>query len=262
MTEDSNPYGPRPEYPGNQGPRPAQYPGPNQAPPNYQSYGYQQPYAPLKPFSNKAIVSIVCGGVSVLFWPVAPITGLVGAIIGFMGMKDSKEPGATHRGWGLALAGVIVSAGMFVIGLGLVALFVWVFAFAKDQADRMDRDRTVRMQEYAYEEDAREDMDLISRRIQTYCVDNGGSLAPGGPLVRDYPDGGLIPEDHLKVEEPLQIKHLVYDDELLNPAGDYELKISSDEKGFTLTNGKGGLRLTIKDARYINSSIETTAKLK
>lgn len=227
-------------YPGNRGQNsPYSAPPPPYAPP---------PYTPLKPFSTKAIVAICCGGVSVFMWPLAPIVGVVGVVTGWLGMKESKEPHGSHRGWGVALAGLLMSAGMFFISIALAGLMVWVFSFAEKQQEKMAQKRAERELQWEYEDAAEKDIRLMVRRLQVYHLEHR-SLEPGGPLMRLYPGDGLLPEGFQTVDEPLQVKHLVEPGELEHSIAEYTLRVHADGQGYTLKNDKAGLTLQVDNAR-------------
>lgn len=243
------PYPPRSQQPYPQRPAQPQYPGsypPPGYPPQGQPYGQpygQQPAAPypypqMQPFSTKAIISIVCAGVSVFFWPLGPLTGIGGLITGFMGMKESKQPGGTHRGWGLALAGTIISGLMFLVSLGLIALMGFAFFMAAEQQDRFHAQ--------AQENRSRADMELIKERMNLYFIENNQSLAPGGPVVKDGWEGGLFPENHPKVQGELKLTDLVREIDLQGSLSDYRLSITST-KSAEITHTSSGAKLVISD---------------
>jgi hypothetical protein len=225
---------------------------PANVPPGYaypqgapQPYGQQPmqppyPYMQPKPFSTKAIIAMVMGGVSVLMWPVAVVTGPIGAILGFLGMKESKEPGATHRGWGLALAGLITSGLMFLVALAMGALFIFVFAkIEEEQQQRSQRGESTAKTE------ARADMELIRERMQLYAVENGNSLEAGGPVVRDG-WASSYGNDAIKVKGRLQLKDLVHESELERPIWEYSLEVTGRHSA-TLRNSTTGTTMTITD---------------
>ncbi|MCB9936290.1 MAG: DUF4190 domain-containing protein [Planctomycetes bacterium] len=194
------------------------------------------PYQQLQPFSVKAIISMVCGGVSVLFWPLGPLTGIAGTILGFLGMKESKQPGGTHRGWGLALAGLITSLIMFVISLGVYAIMGFAFTMAMDEQERMKSERM--------ESRTRQDMDLIKERLKLYYIENSSSLEPGGPVVKDGWDGGLFPDNHPKVTGKLKLTDLVRATDLQNSLSEYSLEISGRQSA-AISHTNSGARLII-----------------
>jgi hypothetical protein len=242
-----NPQQPGNEYPGNRpvdsgsgfrAPPPFAPPPPGYAPyPPPPPYG-MHPYTPAKPFSTKAIVAMVMGGVSVLFWPLGPITGLVGVVLGVMGMKESKEPGGTHRGWGLALGGLLTSAFMLLVSVALIGLMVWVFTMAEEERTRRESQR--------YEVDARADLLLIRDRLKLYAIENKNSLAPGGPVVCD---GWTVSydENSPRVVGRLEIKDLVRAVELDHGIYEYSLELTG-ERGATVRNTTTGTTIVLKDA--------------
>lgn len=94
-------------------------------------------------------------------------------------------------------------------------------------------------------------MHLIHDRLETYYLDNGRSLGPGGPIVRNSGDGGLLPTDTPRVQSVLTMGDLVHDFELEESIGDYDLTIKGDN-GVVVTCRKAGLKMTITsmDAGY------------
>lgn len=246
---NQNPTGPQPSspgnYPGNQPGGAQQYPGnPQQGYPGaqqgygapYGQAGYQRPYRPQKPYSNKAIVSLVMGIAGLFFAPLGLITGIIGGILGWMGLKDCREPEGTHRGRGLAIGGLVTSLFSFLVGVTVVLAFVGLFYAIEQEQSQMAERRA--------EESARSDMYTISDRLEIYYIDNGRSLGPGGPEVKDAWDGGLLPENTPRVQGELKTEHLVRDYDLMNYVEDYELKVLSD-KSVTVTCRKAGLKMVI-----------------
>jgi hypothetical protein len=105
------PYPPGQPYPGYQPP----YPGPPVGYPGGHS-GYN-PYQVAKPpgTNGMAIASLICS-VGGLF---CGVTAIVGVILGFIAMQQTKQSG--QNGYGLALAGVITGGALLALWL------VWVF---------------------------------------------------------------------------------------------------------------------------------------
>ena len=245
----------RPPYPGA---TPPGYPPPGAPYVPPQPYGQQSPmppqYTQQKPFSTLAIVSMVMGGVSVFMWPLAPITGVVGAITGARGMKQSKQPQGTHRGWGLALAGVITSIAMFLIAVAAIAMFVFLFTRLDEQ---QRRERNTRF-EHRTNSRVTDDLTLIRTRMQTYFIENGNSLAPGGPIVNDGREG-LYPVDAPKVEDALTLHDLVRPDEFQRSIDEYTLVILGTSKA-TVVHVPTKTTLTINDLYDGEWSISETSK--
>jgi hypothetical protein len=235
------------QYPGNAGvPQPPASPyGPQPG------YGPPPQYPQPRPFSTKAIVAMVCGGLCVLLWPISLIAGPVGMITGWLGMKESKGPGATRQGWGLALAGLILSACMFLLSLLFGGLMFWVFTRVEDAQERM--------QVEAQQHSARHDMQLMRDRLEIYFYENGNSLGPGGPLVRDNPGGGLFADDHPRIQGPLKIEHLVYRHEIVNGVNEYTLDVLSD-KGYRIRHNSSGEAMTVRDVHSGHFEFTTGTK--
>jgi F0F1-type ATP synthase membrane subunit c/vacuolar-type H+-ATPase subunit K len=252
----SRPASPRPQYPGDQPQGASSYPGnaqqggspypgnhPGSAyPPAQQPYGAQPQvqYAQLKPFSTKAIIAIVMGGVSVLMYPLAIITGPIGVVVGWLGMRESKQPHGTHRGWGLALAGLIMSGAMFVIGIGIGILFVWLFMFVNEQQEQENQRRIERQAESAVDEDLNE----IQERLRFYYDENNRSLGTGGPVLKDGHPDGLLGDDWPRVTGELKLADLVTSYDLNNALADYELKVTGTHSA-TVTSWKEGRQLQV-----------------
>lgn len=228
--------------------RPAPYPPP------YGAYGqpgqpgqpYGQPappppfqYTPEKPMSGLAIASIVSGAASVFIWIIAPVTGIIGVVTGIMGMKQSKQPAGTHKGWGLALAGTIMSSVMWLISVAAIVGFVFLFAFVEEQQrhQQQESDRTA--------DNIQADLTTIRERMEIYYAENGNSLEPGGPIVNDGRTG-LYPEDAPKVEGALKLEDLVSYTDLLNSRSDYALSIEGKSKA-TITHTRSNTKLIISD---------------
>jgi hypothetical protein len=232
-------------YPGNAQQGPSPYPG-NQPggpyPPAQQPYGAQSmpQYAQLKPFSTKAIIAMVMGGVSVLMYPLAIITGPIGVVVGWLGMRESKQPHGTHRGWGLALAGAIMSGAMFVIGAGLVVLAVWFFMFVSEKEKEHEQRRIERQAESEVDEDLNE----IQERLRFYYDENNRSLGTGGPVLKDGYNPGLLPDDWPRVQGDLKLADLVSSYDLNNSLTDYEFKVTGADSA-TVTSWKQGRQLQV-----------------
>jgi hypothetical protein len=226
-----------PGYPANTPPYPAA-PGYPQAAP--QPYGQQQlppQYAQMKPFSTKAIIAMVLGGVSV-FCLVAPLTGVAGGILGYLGMRESKEPGGTHRGWGLALAGLILSGVMFLAGVAYYGMVVFAFVTLEEQQQRH--------MTYVDESEARTDLTLIAERLQLYAIENGNSIQAGGPVVRDGWSSSYG-NDASRVKDRLQLTDLVREMELERPLSEYSLEVTSRSTA-TVRNDTTGTTLIVTNA--------------
>lgn len=118
---------PPPPYPGSGYPPPAAPPPSFSQYPNANPYAYDPyaQYAPARPpgTNGKAIGSLVTSLVGMLF---CGLPAIVGVILGFMAMRETKQTG--QEGYGLALAGVIVGALAMVGWLLYVVVFVFVIA--------------------------------------------------------------------------------------------------------------------------------------
>ncbi|MCT7656940.1 DUF4190 domain-containing protein [Mycobacterium deserti] len=116
------------DYPTEVGLPPPVYPAPGYPPGYYPGPGgvSYDPYRPMKPpgTNGMAIAALVVALVSLFFC--AGFVSIVSLVIGFMAMRETKRTG--QDGWGLALAGVIVSAIPMVLWALYLVFFVAIFA--------------------------------------------------------------------------------------------------------------------------------------
>lgn len=99
-----------------------------------QQIGSNTPFAPPVVGADGAnktlpIVSLVLGILSICCY-VAPITGAVALITGWLGMKNIKNDPNTYGGKGLAMAGMIVGGIFFVLGIVYWIYIIFVIGFA------------------------------------------------------------------------------------------------------------------------------------
>lgn len=123
------------DYPSNAGFPPPVFPppGPGYPPPGYlptpgyQGYGYQadpyNPYGQQRPMGTNgmAIASLACSVAGLI----CCLPAVVGLILGFMGMRETRRTG--QDGYGLALAGAIIG-GLITAGTVLYVLVLIVVA--------------------------------------------------------------------------------------------------------------------------------------
>ncbi len=90
-------------------------------PPGYQPYPADSPMPAKQGNSGMAIASLVCSLIGVIpcFW-LFQIMGLLGAIFGFVGLKQTKS--GERGGRGLAMAGVIIG---IVLVVACIALWIY-----------------------------------------------------------------------------------------------------------------------------------------
>jgi Domain of unknown function (DUF4190) len=105
----------------------AGYPGPA---PDYAYLPYQAPVmVPTRQTSGMSIAAMVVSIVALVFspcWGVPGIAiGLVGAILGHVGYRQTKERG--ESGGGMAVAGIAM--GWIAVLIGLIVLAIYVFFF-------------------------------------------------------------------------------------------------------------------------------------
>lgn len=229
---------PQPGYP-QQG-----YPGGADFRQPYQPTQFQ--YQPPKPFSGKAIASMVLGGVGLFLVPLGIITALVGGLLGFLAMKETREPDGARTGRGLAIGGLITCVIVWLINAAVVGVFVFVFMMVERQQ------QTVPVE--ASESHAIVDLKLIHERVQLYYAQNG-TLAPGGPVVYDGGTSGgrtLYP----RVEEHLTVRDLVRPSQLMGSLFDYEL-IVHDDHACEIRAVKAGLVVRLENVGLDEFSVET-----
>ena len=117
---------PPPPPPGDPFPQPGgQFPP--QPPNGFQPYPASAPMGAKQRNSGMAVASLVCSLVGLIpcFW-FLQVMGLLGAIFGFIGLKQTK--GGERGGRGLAMAGVI-------IGIVLVVLCIAFWIYFASNAD-------------------------------------------------------------------------------------------------------------------------------
>lgn len=219
-------YGPPPGY---------------QAPPTpygqAQPYGAQPYYPPRKPNSGKSIASLVCGVVSVFMWPFAVLAGPAGIVLGIMGLKETR-PDGPKGGRGFAIGGLITSAIMLVVALGVGAIIGGAAYYGAKQTEEHRQQRT------------RADLELISTRLVQYAQENNGSLGPGGPVLSNSSPYYATPQGNgavavRRVTGTLALSDLVTDFELGGTLYDYDLQITGTTTAtVTARNGKGRAEVT------------------
>jgi hypothetical protein len=222
-------------YPGNSSepdpysqPRPRPHPGA----PNYHGHGtqpypqqpvyYPQPqpqfFPRQKPLSGLALGSLVTGIASVFFFPLGLISCLVGLGIGIRALRYTSRDGGTHRGRGIAVAGIWTNVGVFVF-TG-VAIFGFVM-LVKHTSDMQSYPHYVQEDwEGQRLQDAKEDSRLIASRLETYYLRNDRSFGPGGPH--------LSYDEQTPVRGALGISHLVKGYELRTWQNEFDLVIENE----------------------------------
>lgn len=172
-------------------------------------------FEPAKPTSGKAIAALICG----LAGPIgaflcAPlgVAVLVGVILGILAIIETGKNGS-RSGRGLAITGTVLST------LGIVATiaaFVGFLALMR-AGEEDDKERNTEL--------ISSDQQLILDRLKEYCVANGNSLGPGGPVLahetpkkdQRYPTSGNEPAPRPvggTVEKALELEDLVGKGEL------------------------------------------------
>ncbi|GGK69651.1 DUF4190 domain-containing protein [Nocardia camponoti] len=106
-----------PQYPQQPYGQPQPYPGQPAYGAPYQPYGYAQPQA--QGTNGMAIASLVTSLTGLV---TCGLGGIVGLILGFIALNQTKEPGQ-EAGRGLAIAGVIIGA---LMTIGIVVWFVFL----------------------------------------------------------------------------------------------------------------------------------------
>jgi len=104
-------------------PAPSASPGPSTspAPVNAQASSTSSPVHsdPTASYNGLSIASMVLGIVSLLIWPLAIVTGILGVIFGAVSLKNC-QPRGPQRGRGFAITGLVTS---------IIALAFWLLIF-------------------------------------------------------------------------------------------------------------------------------------
>jgi hypothetical protein len=112
--------------------QPAGYPPQQQYGPGYADYGQYQGYQapvmmPSRRTNGLSIASMVVAIVGLISSPCygvpAIAIGLVGAILGHVGHKQTKE--RDEQGGGMAIAGITI--GWIAVLAGLISLAIWIY---------------------------------------------------------------------------------------------------------------------------------------
>jgi hypothetical protein len=186
-------------------PQPPAYP-PGQAYPPQQPYGaqaYAAPYPMAKPTSGLAIAARVCAGVGFV---TGGLGWLPGIILGVLAMKPTRA-GGTHAGRGMALAGLIISSIMTVLGVALVAFVVLVAQSTASEIQTMGHYTT--------------DGNLIVERADMYRREHGDLSSGGHCFVGGY-------KNEAKAAGGLRVEHLAGANELKLPIDRYTLEVGTD----------------------------------
>jgi len=94
------------------------------------SYSSQQALPPahvgvgVMPVPGSAIASLVLGLIPVLFCVIAPITGIVGVVLGHAALRHMKASTVQYDGRGLAVAGLILNYVWLALSILAIVLFV------------------------------------------------------------------------------------------------------------------------------------------
>lgn len=218
------------------------YPPPPFGPPQgYYPPGAYPPPAP-RATSGLAIASIVCGIANYVLCVGAPLFAPLGLILGGIALKQSDGT-VVRRGRSLAVAGVVLNAfGLVVAGL--------VLFYASTQLYTAQANESVRQ---AGKVD--EDMYFIEERLRTYWRANGDSFGPGGPvLAGEKSRFARPPINGPKVSSALTVRHLVVQDDLRHPLGDFTIS-ATGPKSAVILHAPSGRELRISNIESRTSSV-------
>ncbi|MBV6514430.1 MAG: hypothetical protein HPKKFMNG_00054 [Planctomycetes bacterium] len=173
-----------------------------------------------KPQSGKAVGSLICAGVGLVGGVLCGVLGiavLVGIVLGALAIAETG-PNGSRTGRGLAITGTVINV---VLLLGAVAAgFAWYHYVSQQSRQNLEVDAA----------QLREDFELIRSRLKTYYERNNQSLAPGGPRLAEHGKPGIsngAPGEALGVVQgALKINDLVWDGELNEYAGNFELTVT------------------------------------
>ena len=204
-------------------PQPAGYPP--QAPyPQQQPYGAPQAaYPTQKQTSLLAILSLVAIGVGLLaglfsIGLFSPPFLLAGAILGFLGMRDTAAWGK-KTGRGMALAGTITNLVLLVVNVGVLLAG---FLFIQKAGNELEKGLNASI-----------DGEVIVRGLEAYG-NAKGDLQPGGPqIVWGSRTGNAATGPTLTVADVVSAA------ELKNPVSEYSLTIKENTAIVTWTSPDG-----------------------
>lgn len=218
------------------------HPQPYYAPPPYgPPQGYYPPTAP-KPLSGLAVASVVCGIANPVICVGAPFFAPLGLALGGIALKQT-DGSRSHRGRGLAIAGVVLNAfGLVIAGLVLFYFSTQLYTAQANesvrQAGKVD-----------------EDMYFIQERLRTYWRANNESFGPGGPvLAGEESRFARPPANGPKVIGALKVSDLVVQDDLRHAVGDFTIA-ATGPKSVVIRHAPSGRELRILNIETGTSSI-------
>ncbi|CAG0988423.1 hypothetical protein PLCT2_02327 [Planctomycetaceae bacterium] len=218
------------------------HPQPYYAPPPYgPPQGYYPPTAP-KPLSGLAVASVVCGIANPVICVGAPFFAPLGLALGGIALKQT-DGSRSHRGRGLAIAGVVLNAfGLVIAGLVLFYFSTQLYTAQANesvlQAGKID-----------------EDMYFIQERLRTYWRANGDSFGSGGPRLAGEKSRFARPAANApKVTGTLQVSDLVVQDDLMHPLNDFSIS-ATGPKSAVIRHAPSGRELRISNIDTRTSSV-------
>ena len=118
-----------PPYPPEAGYPPASVPAsmPASMPTPYAYPPYPWMYAPAPRLGTWALVSMICGVVSIVSFQ--SILAVLAIVFGFVGLNEVKKSAGTVEGRGFAIAGIVTGFISVAITLVIIALYVLYFIF-------------------------------------------------------------------------------------------------------------------------------------
>ncbi len=212
------------------------------APPPYgPPQGYYPPSAP-KPLSGLAVASVVCGIANPVLCVGAPLFAPLGLLLGGIALKQT-DSSRSHRGRGLAIAGMVLNAfGLVIAGL---VVFYWATQIYTANANESVRQ--------AGKVD--EDMYFIEERLRTYWRANGESFGPGGPvLAGEKSRFARPPANGPKVRATPTVSDLVVQDDLQHPLAEFSIS-PTGPKSAVIRHAPTGRELRISNIDTRTSSV-------
>jgi hypothetical protein len=226
------------QYPGNFGAKPPEYKAPDTPP---------KPAAlpAPKPISGKAVTSIIMAGTGIVFWPLIVVLSPIGIVTGWLGMRETKGPGAPRTGRGLAIGGIVSNAVMLVCMATAIGLLVLLFTSIDSSSKYGYEDEA----EYQFKShrDVGEDMRELADRALLYYRENDESFGSGGPDLSYWRGYQASTESCPRIDSSLSIRDLVARYGLYNERHEYALELI-DPHTIVLRHESGYYETTVNGA--------------
>lgn len=193
-------------------------------------YGVPRPFPLAKPYSGRAIASLVMGIANFMFLITAPVVAPIGFIVGWLALKETRDDGP-RQGRGLAVGGMAIN-GVALLVCVVVGLAIGGAIFAAEKERQQRQERWVES-----------DFDTIRARLQIYYERNNNSLGPGGPVLATnsirYDYSNRAPREEGKVAGTLSLRHLVTEVDLLGSVSEFTLTITGTASAVVRHNPSG-----------------------